>query len=152
MAKPTRNPGVTNLKTFGRVHRDEPHYNVYEVRLYPKRGKIRADSLGDWCGQRYLQSRSRTGAAYYRINTYKHSDGNRYVDSVFFRKMTDDDKITLKLLFGDFGNEKVIRTGKLRRPKLKKDERVALDAVINAFYKDVSARREQRIAETGKAV
>ncbi len=146
-----KNKGFTVLNTFGREHRDEPFYGYLPVRLYPKRAKVRADSLADWCGTRYLQSKSATGKALYRIHTYRHSDGNRYVDRVFFKALTDDDRVTLTMLFGDFVNNKVVRTGLLRRPKLSTDERKARDAIIDQFYADVAARRKARMEETGKA-
>jgi hypothetical protein len=151
MAQAPRNPGHTNLNTFGRAHRDEPHYGHLTVRLYPKRGKLRADSLADWCAKRYLESKSKTGKAHYRIHTYKHADSKRYVDRVFFRALTEEDRAELNLLFGHFVVEKVVRTGCLRRPKLKGDERKALDSVIEAFYADIRKRRNERIEETGKA-
>jgi hypothetical protein len=73
------------------------------------------------------------------------------VDRVFFRALTEEDRAELNLLFGHFVVEKVVRTGCLRRPKLKGDERKALDSVIEAFYADIRKRRNERIEETGKA-
>jgi hypothetical protein len=151
MKKSVSNPGHTNLKTFGREHRDEPFYGHLPVRLYPKRGKLRADSLADWCAKRYLESKSKTGKAHYRIHTYKHADSKRYVDRVFFRHLPDEDRAELNLLFGHFVVEKVVRSGSLRRPKLNKEEKERRDAMIDAFYADIRKRRAERIEETGKA-
>lgn len=151
LGKRTINPGYTALTMFGRAIRDIPHYGYLPFRLWPKRGKIRADSLADWCGKRFLQSKSKNGKALFRINTYKHTDGKRYVDCVYFVNLSDDDLVQLKMLFGDFLEKRVHRSGLLRRPRLKPDERKELDAVISRFYRDCYERRQARIAETGKA-
>lgn len=149
--KPTRNPGYTALNMFGRSIRDIPHYGYLPYRIWPKRGKIRADSLADWCGKRFLQSKSRNGKALFRINTYKHANGKRYVDCVYFVNLADDDLVQLKLLFGDFIDKKVVRSGLLRRPRLKPEERKELDSIVADYYKVCYERREERIRETGKA-
>lgn len=149
-SKPARNPGHTTLKTFGRTIRDEPHHLVYPIRLYAKRQKLSAEALNDWCSVRYLNTRRKTGARY-RIETYKHQDGKRYVNRVFFEKLSDEDMVELKMRFGDFVQGKQVRTGKLTRPRLTKEEKKQRDAWLDQFYADVRARRMAAIEEQKKA-
>jgi hypothetical protein len=144
--KKIKNPGHTTLKTFGRIHRDEPHHLVYPILLYAKRNKLKAEALNDWCGRRYLNSRAKTGARY-RIETYLHQDGKRYVNRVFFERLSDEEMVELKMHFGDFVKTKQVRTGLLRRPRLKAEEKKARDAIIDQFYADIYRRRQQAVAE-----
>lgn len=143
--KKARNPSITNLKTFGRAHRDEPWYGFYKVRIYPKKGTLDAEELAGWCGERYLNSNSRSGKAGYRIGTYRHSDGNTYVDRLFLVDLTDREIAELTLRFGDWLEEKVVRDGLLRRPKLTTEEKKARDALIDAFYMDIERKRMAKI-------
>lgn len=146
MAKRPSNPGHTTLKTFGRSVRDEPHHLVYTIRLYAKRSKLRAEDLADWCAARYLGSNKARGARY-RIETYKHNDGKRYVHRVFFEKLTDEDMVELTMRFGDFVRDKQVRSGRLQRPRLTKAEKKAFDAYVEQFYDEVRQRRMARIEE-----
>lgn len=146
MAKRVSNPGFTTLKTFARTIRDEPHHLVYSIRLYAKRSKLRAEELNDWCSVRYLNSNKKTGSRY-RIETYLHKNGKRFVNRVFFEKLTDDDLVELKMRFGDFVREKMVRTGRLQRPRLTKSEKVIRDQWLNKFYDEVRERRMAIIAE-----
>lgn len=146
MAKRPSNPGHTTLKTFGRTIRDEPHHLVYSIRLYAKRSKLRAEQLNDWCSVRYLNSTKKTGSRY-RIETYRHADGKRYVNRVFFEKLTDDDLVELQMRFGNFVRSKQIRTGRLQRPRLTKTEKVIRDAWLHDFYEEIRARRLAAIEE-----
>lgn len=138
-----QNPQITTLKTFGRSHRDEPFHLVYPLVLYPKESKIEPEALSDWCALRYLGSRKRTGTRY-RIETYLHRDGNRYVNRVMLEKLSDDEQVELVMKFGtEFLRKKVVRDGRLRRPRLKPDEKKQLDAMRDQFYADVARRRRE---------
>ena len=145
-----RNEGHTVLKTFGRGHRDEPHHLVYPILLYAKRSKLPAQALADWCGKRYLSSRSKVGGRY-RVETYRHTDGKKYVNRVFFEKLSDEERIELKMLFGDFVTGKQLRTGALRRPRLTAAEKIERDRIVDQYYQDVYARRKAAIAEAAAA-
>lgn len=150
MRKPrTRNPGFTTLKSFGRSHRDEPFHLVYPLVLYPKKSKIDPQLLNDWCAVRYLGDRKKTGARY-RIETYLHSSGKRFVNRVMLERLTDEEKVELVMKFGtDFLRDKVIRDGRLRRPRLTKEEKTIREQWLNQFYADVRARRQAAIAAQG---
>lgn len=139
---------TTNLKTFGRAHRDVPYYGFLKVRLYPKRHKILADDLAEWCGERYLTVNSRAGIKQaYRIGTYTHSNGKKYVDRVYLGDLSASDLFELQLRHGDFVEDKVERNGNLRRPRLNKEEKAERDAIINAFYTDVARKRMAKAEE-----
>lgn len=134
---------ITNLKTFGRAHRDEPFYGYLKIRLYPKYGTVDAEELAAWCGVRYLSSKSRKAS--YRIGTYRHANGKQYVDRVFFVDLTPADRAQLILKFGDFMDQKVERDGRLTRPRLTKAERVQRDALVQNFYNQIAAERRARL-------
>ena len=136
----SRNPMQTNLKSFGRVHRDEPFYGYLKVRIYPKSDTIPVEDLAEWCGDRYLSSRSGRKAPY-RIGGYKHINGRQYVDRLYIGDLSDKEMFDLSLRFGDWLDTKVVRDGNLRRPRLTKEEKVARDALIEQFYADIRAKR-----------
>ena len=149
MKPQSKNPGYTTLKCLGRTHRDEPFHLLYPLRLYAKKGKVNATLLNDWCSCRYLASNKKSGTRW-RIETYLHQDGNRYVHRVFFEKLNEEEMVELKLRFGDFVSEKMVRSGLLRRPRLTKDEKVERDAWLDKFYLDVSLRRAEILKEQNK--
>jgi hypothetical protein len=146
-SKPASNPGYTTLKSVGRNHRDEPFHLVYPLVLYPRKAKVDPVLLNDWCATRYLGSRKKTGTRW-RIETYKHKDGKRYVHRLMLEALTDDEQMELIMRFdSEFGKNKVIRTGKLQRPRLTKAEKQVRDEWIERFYQDVSDRRRAAAAE-----
>jgi hypothetical protein len=151
MASRVLNPADTVLKTFGRSHRDEPFHLVYSLVLYPKKSKIERTALADYLAVRYLNSRKKTGSRY-RIETYLHKDGKRYVNRLLLESLTDNEKVELAMKFGtEFLRNKQIRTGLLRRPKLKPEEKRQLDAMRDQFYAEV-ARRRQEAAEAQRSL
>lgn len=145
-SKPARNPGYTTLKSVGRTHRDEPFHLVYPLLLYPQKAKINPVELNDWCAVRYLNSRRKRGKRW-RIETYKHQNGSRYVNRVFFEELTDEETMEMLMRFGTkFLDKKVLRTGKLVRPRLSKDEKAEYDAMRDQFYNEVARRRREAAA------
>jgi hypothetical protein len=147
------NPGYTTLKTCGRQHRDEPFHLVYRIVLYPKRGKLDAEALNDWCAVRYLDDNRQIPRTRYRIETYRHKNGKKYVHRVLFEKISDEELIELKLRFGTvFGKEKVVRDGRVRRPRLSPEELDQRNEWLDRFYLDVAHRRQQAAAENAARI
>ncbi len=141
----SRNPMLTNLKSFGRAHRDEPFYGYLKVRIYPKNGSIPVEDLSEWCGDRYLSSRSGRKAPY-RIGGYTHTNGRRYVDRLYIGDLSEKEMFDLSLRFGDWLETKIVRNGNLRRPRLTKEERMVRDTIIENFYADIRAKRMAAMA------
>ncbi len=140
--------GSTPLNTFGRSRRDEPFFGFLPIRLYPERGTILASEMKEYFGQRYLENSKRGGRAYYRVYVYKHNDGNEYVDRIFLKAMSDDDRVEMVMRFGtDFSEQKMVRDGRSIRPKLKPAERKKLDQMTAQFYAEILAARKTRMGE-----
>lgn len=144
--------GNTVLKDFGRVLRDEPHKYIYPIKLYLKRDKVPAEKVLNWLRERYIESKGHIHhGTRYEVRTYgtsKNPDGTkgpRYVDYILLEKMTDHERVLFTLEFGDVTDQKIIRDGKLRRPRLNKDEKKALDSVINDYYLDVARKRREAV-------
>lgn len=144
--------GNTVLKDFGRVLRDEPHKYIYPIKLYMVRDKVGSEPVLEWLRDRYINAKGgRNHGARYEVRTYKAMNGKRYVDYVLLERMTDEERMMFTLQFGEVTDEKVIRDGKMRRPRLSKDEKKALDAMINNYYLEVERRRkEERDARLGE--
>ncbi|PZR79076.1 MAG: hypothetical protein DI537_41475 [Stutzerimonas stutzeri] len=133
--------GNTVLKNFGRALRDEPHKYIYPIKLYLKRSTVRADAVTQWMMERYINAKGgRNHGARYEIRTYKSEKG-KFVDYILLEKMTDDERVMFTLEFGDVTDEKVVRDGKLRRPRLNKAQKDELDEMINAYYLRIAAER-----------
>lgn len=146
--KPAKNPGFTTLKVCGRQHRNEPFHLVYRVILYPKKGKLEAQALNDWCAVRYLDDNRAVSRTRWRIETYRHRDGKKYVNRVMFERISEEELIELKLRFGTvFQKEKVVRDGRVRRPRLSAEELDERNAWLDQFYMDVANRRAAARAE-----
>lgn len=142
--KKAKNPGYTTLKVFGRQHRDEPHHLVYRVMLYPKKGKLDAEALKDWCAVRYLDDNRAVARSRFRIETYLHKSGKRFVNRVLFERISDDELIELKLRFGTaFSRDKVIRDGRIRKPRLSAEELDVRNEWLDRFYMDIALRRQK---------
>lgn len=138
--KPT---GNTVLRDFGRVLRDEPHKYIYPIKLYMVKDKIASEPVLEWLRSRYINAKGgRNHGARYEVRTFKSVNGKRYVDYVLLERMTDDERVMFTMEFGEVTDEKVVRDGKLRRPRLSKTEKSALDDMINNYYLEVERRRK----------
>ena len=140
--------GNTVLKDFGRMLRDEPHKYIYPVKLYLKRDMVPAEQVLQWLRERYIESKGHIHhGTRYEVRTYgvtKNADGTpgpRYVDYILLERMDDHERVMFTLEFGDVTDEKVIRDGKLRRPRLNKDQKNELDAIVNEYYLRIAAER-----------
>lgn len=132
--------GTTVLSDFGRIIKNEPHKYIYKLKFYMTRHNVLAEPLKDFLRERYIESRRKTGARY-EIRTYRAADGNRYVDYVLLEDLSPGEKMKLTLMFGDITQEKVVRDGAKRRPRLKKEEKEEFDEMIREFYAVVEAKR-----------
>lgn len=140
--------GNTVLKDFGRAIREEAHKYIYPIKLYPTRDKIREEDMMVWLRERYIQSKGHIHhGTRYEVRSYsvdKKVDGQkhqRYVDYVLLEKLSDHERTMLALEFGEFTEDKVIRDGKLRRPRLSKDQKVLFDKMVDEFYLKVERDR-----------
>ena len=140
--------GNTVLRDFGRVLRDEPHKYIYPLKLYMVNNSVKAEPLLNWLRERYVDSKGGVHhGTRYEVRTYKAADGKRYVDYILLERMTDEERMLFTLQFGDITDEKIIRDGKLRRPRLKGADRKRLDKMIEDFYLEVALRQQAEVAE-----
>ena len=139
--------GNTVLRDFGRVLRDEPHKYIYPIKLYMVKDRVAEGPVMEWLRDRYINAKGgRNHGARYEVRTYKATDGKRYIDYVLLERMTDHERVMFTLQFGEVTDEKVVRDGKMRRPKLTKNERQALDEMINNSCTESAARRPPTIS------
>lgn len=117
---------LTALSDFGRTLRDEPAFGVYHHKVYLDLGTVVADDVHTWCKKRYVESKK---GHLYRVVTYLHTNGQRYVDYVLLQTCTDKDELEIKLRWG-FSKHKVARGERVPRRRLNKDQRVARDAIV----------------------
>ncbi len=133
--------GNTVLKNFGRALRDEPHKYIYPIKLYLKRDTVRADAVTQWLIERYINAKGgRNHGARYEVRTFK-TDMGKFVDYILLEQMTDDERVMFTLEFGDVTDEKIVRDGKLRRPRLNKEQKAELDSMVNDYYLRIAAER-----------
>lgn len=141
--------GNTVLKNFGRALRDEPHKYIYPIKLYLKRDTVRADAVTQWMMERYINAKGgRNHGARYEIRTFK-TDMGKFVDYILLEKMSDDERVMFSLEFGEVTDMKVVRDGKLRRPRLNKEQKKALDAIVDDYYLMISRKRREELAKRG---
>ena len=134
--------GNTVLRDFARVIRDEPHKYIYSLKLYAVRDNLASKPVLDWLRDRYISAKNkRNHGARYEVRTYKGADGKRYVDYMLLEQMTEEERVMFTLQFGDVTDKKVVRDGKLRRPRLKKEEKKILDKMIDDYYLKVAEER-----------
>lgn len=118
----------TVLADFQRQVREEPLWYIYDHKIFLLAEKVKADEVTAWLQKRYVQSKKGNR---YRVTTYLHQDGERYVDHILLESVTDNDLMYVKLRWG-WSREPVKRTGKSVRKRLTKAQRAQLDALINA--------------------
>ncbi len=146
--------GSTVISDFARVIREEPIKYIYTLKIYLKRKRL-PEPIMQWLRDRYIDSnsRSKNHGTRYEVRTYKATNGKRYVDYMLLEQMTEEEKVMFTLEFGEITTEVIKRDGKLRRPRLNKEEKKEFDAMVNAYYLDISAKRraEEEAAAAAKA-
>ncbi len=155
--------GNTVLRDFGRDLQDVPQSNVYKIKLYFVGHRVDSERVKEWLRDRYISSRSKRGMLY-QLRSFKFATDEaraaalasgdpvkhrEYADYVLLEKLSADEQAMLILQFGDVTETKVIRTGKVRRPRLSKEQKKQLDAVINGYYLEIERERaaERDLAE-----
>lgn len=137
----------TTLGDFSRSLRDEPYYLVYRHKIYVERDEVLADEVVSWLKKRYADTRRGNR---YRIVTYLHTNGFRYVDYILMETVKDADRTYMQLRWG-FSQEKVKRGDRVPRRRLNSDQRKLLNARIAAvteeFWEMVDRDRPDRVQE-----
>lgn len=128
----------TVLSDFRRTIRDEPLFYIFKHRIWLTHDRVPLDSVLKWLRMRYVETK--TGHRY-KVRTYKHSDGNHYVDSILFETLNDTDIAFIKIMWG-WSEAKIRRSAKAKgRKRLTPEQRAALNqriaAVVNEFYDTV---------------
>jgi hypothetical protein len=142
--------GNTVLRDFGRVLRDEPHKYIYPLKLYMVNDNIRSEPVLEWLRERYIESRGGVHhGTRYEVHTFKSIDGNRYIDYILLEGMTDEEKTLFTLRFGNLTDQKIIRDGKRRRPRLTKTEKKTLDNMVEAYYLEIEKARAAAMRAEG---
>jgi hypothetical protein len=131
--------GTTVLSDFGRIVTNVPHKNAYPLKFYMTRHNVLAEPLKDWLRERYLDGRRKN--TLYEVRTYTGADGKPYVDYVLLQSLSPVERTKLTLEFGQITEDKVVRDGKKRRPRLNKDEKKEFDAMVADYYRRVEERR-----------
>jgi hypothetical protein len=135
--------GNTVLRDFGRSLREEPFKYIYRHKIWVTKSMVSADEVKGWLRSRYIESRGRDDSgARYEVRTYRHENGEQYVDYILLEKLSDTEAVFMALSWG-LSDEKVTRDGRRRRPKLTSFERKELDARIAAYYDEVERRRQE---------
>jgi hypothetical protein len=116
----------TALKHFGRSLRDEPAFGVYPHRIWVEKNNVLASEVEAWAAKRYSETKK---GYLYRIVTYKHTDGNRYVDFIWLQTCKDTDLIYFKMRWG-CSEYKIQRGERVARRKLTKEQRTMRDQIL----------------------
>src|SRR5882762_10801397 len=87
----------TVLSDFGRTLRDEPFYLVYKFKIYLESDTVNENEVNTWLRLRYAESKKNNR---YRVATYKHKSGNKFVDYVLMETCTENDQLEMKMRWG----------------------------------------------------
>lgn len=124
----------TALGMFGRTIRDEPDANLYKFTFWLEEDEVDPDEVAAWLRKRYVEAQ--TGKRF-RIVTYKHQDGRRYVHQIKLEDCSDADLLYIKVRWG-WSKTAVRRARRHSMKRLTREQRVVLkariDQVINDFY------------------
>ncbi len=150
--------GNTVLKDFGRVIRDEPHKYIYPIKLYLTRDGVDEKLVMDWLRDRYINAKGgRNHGARYEARTYRSGeiDGDgkavRFIDYLLLERFTDEERFLFTMQFGDVTEDKVVRDGKLRRPRLNKAQKERLDGIVDYYYLRIARERQREAAAKAAA-
>jgi len=118
--------------------RDEPKWYIYKHQVWINDNTIPAEEIVEWLKERYMEE---SEGCRYRVQTYRHKDGHRYVDSILLETLTRTDMAFMKLRWG-CSMFKINRTAAApKRPRLTQDQRQDLDERIqnltNEFYDSI---------------
>lgn len=116
----------TVLSDFSRQVREEPLFYIYDHKFFLIHQDANVEEVSAWLQKRYVEAKSGNR---YRICTYKHSDGSRYVDYLLLESVSDADLMYIKLRWG-WSKDPVKRNGKVNRKRLTPEQRKRLDALI----------------------
>lgn len=135
----------TVLGDFGRSVRDEPLYLVYTHKIWVEKGEVLADEVLSWLKKRYAEARKGNR---YRVVTYLHSNGFRYVDYVLMESVSDKDLIYMKMRWG-WAKEKVQRGEKAPRRRMNSAQKALFDARLaqlrTEFWDMIDRERPDRV-------
>jgi len=123
---------ATVLGDFKRSVRDEPLFYIYKHRIYVTGNKVVPEEVHSWLRKRYAESRRGNR---YRVTTYAHIDGGRYVDSILMETCKDEDLTFMQLRWG-WSDHKVQRGDRLPRKRMTKEQRAELDSIIRRARED----------------
>ena len=123
---------ATVLGDFQRTVRDEPLFYIYKHRVYVTSSEVQPEEVNSWLRKRYAESRRGNR---YRVVTYAHKDGNRYVDYVLMETCKDNDLLYMKMRWG-WSEHKVQRGERVARRRLTPDQRAQLDQIIRRARED----------------
>ncbi len=126
---------ATVLADFQRTMRDEPLYYIYKHRIYVEKNEVSAEEVHAWLVMRYVKAQRGNR---YRVVTYKHQNGERYVDYILMETCRDKDLIEMKMRWG-WTEHKVSRESRVPRLKLSKEQRVIRDAIVKRALEDFYA-------------
>lgn len=131
---PSRAPNrqSTTLSEFGRTIRDEPYYMVYDHKIWLEKGKVSEIDVLAWLRKRYAEAKEGNR---YRVVSYGHSDGQRYVDYILLENVKDSDLIYMKMRWG-WSKEPIKREGKTRRRRMNSDQKKLFDARVEQLREE----------------
>lgn len=124
----------TVLADFQRTVRDEPLFYIYDHKIFLISQQVDPEEVTAWLRKRYVEAKKGNR---YRVATYRHQDGKRYVDYLLLESVNDQDLMYIKLRWG-WSKEPIKRNGRSIRKRLNSEQRKHLDALIdgvrNQFY------------------
>lgn len=132
MAFRAPNRQSTTLSEFGRTIRDEPFYMVYDHKVWLESGKVKENDVLAWLRKRYAEAKEGNR---YRVVSYAHSDGQRYVDYILLENVKDMDLMYMKMRWG-WSKEPVKREGKTRRRRMNSDQKKLFDARVEQLREE----------------
>lgn len=151
---PKKAKGATPIADFARTVREEPYFYIFprENRIFLTRGDVPKAEVTAWVRQRYVEKKNRKTAGLYKVNCYKAADGESYVHSLLLVEITPEDR---EFIDKNWGFSLVPpKRERFRKPRLTREERRHLNAILAATEQDFfdmieRRRRLNAIAETG---
>lgn len=118
----------TVLSDFGRSIRNEPFYMVYDHKIFVEKTEVLEDEVLSWLKKRYAEAKKGNR---YRVVSYNHSNGFRYVDYILLESVTDSDLIYMKMRGWGWTKEPIKREGKVPRRRMNSEQKALFDAKVN---------------------
>ena len=123
----------TVLGDLGRSIRNEPFYLVYDHKIWVEKGEVLEDEVLSWLKKRYADARKGNR---YRVVSYNHSNGFRYVDYILLESVTDKDLIYMKMRGWGWTKEPIKREGKSPRRRMNSEQKKLFDARVAQLRAD----------------